>query len=682
MSIKNKQSVNLMNNILKKSLIGGTMPTVRELLSKMEIESKGKTFGSPMMKPIFAQEFKKADISSHNNMIEEIANDIDLAYEELIEQGERVVANFIYSKIQSEKLATEIKKTNEELKNLILTASNTNDYIYTVYDYFNDYSKTDIENSTINIKDGSCGMGTKLYKNVRVDSDDFNISFVPLNTAQQNIKNINVTGSLESAIDSSTDSWIYQIESTANGSQGFKLLLSSDTPMECNRLHIIYTSPNKIEISVRYTPDNINWFTIPGTVDNNGHSIDLQFNILSIYSFELTMIKNTSDISDITSAGASFTYVFGIQDIALYHNAYLEDGVLISKEYSIDTYIPVNKISLHTEEDVPSGCSIDYSISVNQGGYINISPANISSPKYEQVIKIEGISSSIPATYKFDLNTPATTYELAQYRTQGIKFYKLDTIPVDTIPNTTVLYKGKDAWEVLKYSVSNCNGSYDEIYELIKTNPPQSAEDMKIVTDNSFTTIDPEYIGINKDNKSSIIDIPTQNSIVHYSVSFMSEVENIIANNPSSNKKCILYFNGILIYDGIPTSKTFVSYNIKQGLNTIDLFIISDTTESSIVNLDLDVYNLSKYVYGHKNPLEYVSLFDLRYNTKYSNHERYAIDGEDIVLNNCKLGLAYDLFYKYHVENISSVKVKAVMSMNKELSDIGPKIKSYQVRFI
>lgn len=683
MSIKNKQQVELINNILEKNLINGTMPTVRELLAKTEIESKGKIFGAPTMKPVFAEEYKKANIAAHNEMLEEIAKDIDLSYEELLEQTDKIISNYFYIKTQSERLTAEIKKTGEELKNLILVASNTNDYVYTVYDYFNDYSNIDIANSSVNIKDGFCEMGTKLYNNVRIDLDEINISFTPPNTPAQSIKNINVTGTLEDIIDGDPKSiWQYQIESTEDGSQGFKVVLSSQKMIECNRVNIEYTSPNKIDFQIRYTPDNINWFTTPGTMNNDGNHMTLQFNTIGVYAFEISMNKNMADISDITNVGASFTYIFGIKDIGLYHNAYLEEGVLISKNYEVDTQIPVDKISLYVDQDVPSGCDIEYSISINDDSYINISPSNVASPQYEQIIKIEGISADTPTTYSFESNTPKITYEMGQYATQGIKFYKLDTIPNEAITDTITLYKGKDAWEVLKYSLSNAIEYFDETYELIKTNPPQSIIDMKIVIDNAFSKIDPIYVAINNDNKSSITDTPVTNSIAHYSVSFISEVENIIANNPSSNKKCIIYFNGILIYNGTPTSKTFVSYSIKQGLNTIDLFVISDTTENSIIDLDLDVYNLSEYVYGHKTPLELVSLFDLRYNTKYSNYERYSIDDRDIILNNCELGVSYDLFYKYYIENIETIKLKAILTMNKELSDIAPKIKSYQIRFI
>ena len=684
MSIKNRQSVKIINSVLKKSLIGGTMPTVKELLAKTSIEERTKTIGAPLMVPVFAEEFKKADIAGHNKMLDDSAEDIDLLYAELIEQNERIQRNFIYAKTQSERLSSEIKKTTEKLKNMILMASNTNDYVYTIYDYFNDYSNTIVGESSVNIKDGVCGMGTKLYKNMRIPSDEISISFVPSTTSGQSIKSILATGDIQYAIDANVDTlWQYHIESSVNGTQSFQFLLESPDAIECNRIHMLYTSPSKINVSIRYTPDKINWFSIPGTIENNLLSVDVQFNTIRAYAFEITMSKDTADISDITNAGASFSYIFGIQDIALYHNAYLEDGLLVSIPYSVETNVPVSKISLHTEEEVPSGSSIEYSLSVNGGDFMNISPVNEMSPKYEQVIKVDSMYTVTPITFEFISGVPSTSYELGQYQTQGIKFYKLGNSPTDLLDHTAVLYKGKDAWEVERYSSSTCTAdNFNEIYELIKTNPPQTTAELDIIKNNSFFQLQPTYVPINQENKSSIIDAVGANTITRYSVSFMSEIENIIANNPSSNKRCAIYFNGVKIYHGTPTSKTYVSYNVKQGLNTIDLYIMSDTIEDAAVNLDLDIYNMANYVYGHSKPLEKVSLFNLRYNTRYMDHERYAIDSGSLIVNNCSPGLRYDLFYQYAVADIESVQLKARLHIDKELSNIGPKIKSYQIRFI
>jgi hypothetical protein len=214
MGIKNKQIVRLTNNLLQEELVNGKMPTVRELLSKMSYKLNETLLGGPSMKLNLAKENSSVDTKSHNETLHQIASDIDLLYEELIEQTGRIANSFMYNATQVESLNRNIEETLNELNSLILIADNTNDYVYTIYDFFNDYSNIDMVESDVDIDNGAVVLGTKVFNNVRHNSSKYTVTFVPTIYPSDIIYNTKIVGDIASTVDGNQDTmWQYIISS-------------------------------------------------------------------------------------------------------------------------------------------------------------------------------------------------------------------------------------------------------------------------------------------------------------------------------------------------------------------------------------------------------------------------------------------------------------------------------------
>jgi hypothetical protein len=148
--------------------------------------------------------------------------------------------------------------------------------------------------------------------------------------------------------------------------------------------------------------------------------------------------------------------------------------------------------------------------------------------------------------------------------------------------------------------------------------------------------------------------------------------------------------NGLKIFEGIPTASTRVNYLMQSGWN--ELVILSyvvntvGSEEGASLTLGFDAREYGAYTYARVRSLEKVSLFNLRYNVKSNDTSKYAIMETNgrytIVLNHLVSGLEYDFYSEYiDGEPQKEILFKAVMKLDRAVTAISPKLKSYRLRF-
>ncbi len=699
MSIKKKQITRVANKIIRRELQLGHFPSKNKILSNIEQYLKLNALGKPTANMYYASENSQVSTKDYSDMLEGIEEDLAILYQEAIEQSNRLTLTNLRFNSGYNRLNKDITRQADELRNLLLVANNSNDYIYSAYDYFNDLSKVNTIETKADIQNKAVTISQDKNDNKKADLSNSMLSFSPHNeyqdiisispnrnisTSQEQDSQNNLISSPRLAVteiidvnpifdDNIDTAWRYRVTTRESGSYGVTIKIILEEPIKTNKINISMLSPKKTNTTVRYSPDDINWFNIKSLDIETSVEIDTELIVVS--QLELILSKSEPDITEYQQPISglnviSYTYAFGIIDLSMFKLTYRDKGMFQSIEHEILTDIPIEKMSLWADEYIPPGGDIQYKIRVDDGDWVKISPFTRRQPRYNTVIALDDIEQSTPVTLEMSPQEPISEYEVFEYRAQGMKFYKLGTVPHSAIPSSIRLHKGKNMREVSIYEGNIIDDAPDNIGVII----------------NNISPLNINYVSISEEMPSLLLHDTFDNERTYrFSTTFYLENKQHITTSPVCTSNISIYLNSKNIYSGMTSPGTEVNYDTKQGWNTIDVFvhIPADITVSTDISLDLLRY--TSYIYASRDTLDRVSLFDLQYHIKYNNKDKFAAvvkdDKTDIILNHHVLGVPFDIFYKYATGTLNTVALKADITRS-DASEISPKIKGYQIRFV
>jgi hypothetical protein len=307
-----------------------------------------------------------------------------------------------------------------------------------------------------------------------------------------------------------------------------------------------------------------------------------------------------------------------------------------------------------------------------------ISAVNHEAPQYDQTIDFKNISHAPAETFLIDPAISTGEYLLESLYANGINFYRLGEIEGrQLIEGTEQLYMGKDSWSVKRYEYAQPANHLPSLKDWERPNNHVTETFKKIVDGRANVLLESEKTTA-ETNYMFTLGI------------FSRKAEEAVSAVPVSTEPIAIYMNGLKIFEGIPTASTRVNYLMQSGWN--ELIILSyvvntvGSEEGASLTLGFDVREYGAYTYARVRSLEKVSLFNLRYNVKSNDTSKYAIMETNgrytIVLNHLVSGLEYDFYSEYiDGEPQKEILFKAVMKLDRAVTAISPKLKSYRLRF-
>jgi hypothetical protein len=694
--IRDKRFYRAINRILREELQRGNLPSSKEFSWRLNNYLREHSLSRPEynFKPV--REGSTASSYEYNKAMDSVHGDLSTLYESTIDLHNMLAKNFSKFEVDKSKLEYEVNILESKLKELILLYSK-NGFLSTVYDVFDDMAKIDVAQSTAHVDIKKHELSIPEIKNTsRKIIPNASVAFSILPEIEKNVEVIPVSGKPSAALnDNINETWQELILTEMKQNVAGYYYIDFEEKQMMNRINISLHGAKPTLVRVEFTPDNLNWFTLPYHEEGRVVAAEYSFDFPSLEVEQLRILLSKSEPdgeSNIQSFSQDMTadkykYIMGIKHIGMYELSYPPKADLVSVPLQVSVpagqNFSVNKVSLSVEEEVPPATDIRYWIAIPPTGdraieWKPISPVERENPRYEQIVDFRNITRAPAMKMGIDDSKSLAEYEMENYYANGIKFYKIGEVDNKQIINSTErLFVGKDTWGMKRFHHKWADHE----------NHIPSIKDWEKPQDYEY-----DYVTIEDGKPGLLLSGLTEDGSKEYNYMFTvgvlsekaQEVESAI---PAGNQPIAIYVNGELIFQGIPSASNRVPYKFNFGWNEITVLVyVSDVGTGPIVDIGLDVRKHGANIYSKAQPMEQVKLDDLRYNVKSNDRNKYAIEVVNeksyVILNHAVPGLTYDFFFNYvEGEAKDTILFKAELSKNEQHSTISPKLKSYRIRF-
>jgi len=525
MSIYERRVNEIMEDITKDALVAGRIPTPVEAVRKLKELFRGIDPSLPRMQLRMQPHRSRFDRAGFNSSVEEAVDDLNLLYSEGVDTLTRVINGLNADDINHKALTYQLSIIDDLLESLLLAEPGASGYFFSVYDSFNDLSKTDLQETTADVDLASGLVRLPIAGGIK----KLNLGFLQ-NRVRANLK-YNTTGQIASSNliqgtkfgylfnDIIGDAWGVQIVANRDDLEiQFTIPVASATergvpqdPKNVATVETISALVSRIEVEpmlpspclmdVYFSLDGSNFTRLP----NINQSIELDNQRVSL-SFEETRMKflrfkmrKTPDSSvAIGTGGTQYRYVFGLKNISLYNSGFGSSGIFQSKLLEPDgpDDLILSRVALDVDERVPAGTNINYFVALGDtGSWLPITPG---SRDQEENRVVEFGTSRISSRYDNQLRVTSTP-SINSTR-NGITFYDLFNTGADIIPRTTRLFRGIRSWrrkvnlreEILSvqnnYVVFTLTDNEQKLYLEI--------EDEKILSPPASDGVNPTYVPV------------------------------------------------------------------------------------------------------------------------------------------------------------------------------------------
>ena len=344
----------------------GIMPDPWKIFDYLDgyLKENNILLGLPIFRAYYQSKGDQSNLEKYNRNVKDLTFDLTIYYNELINQGARILDFFSSSEIQYRALLQNLKKLVFDFENLL----NYESANYVVGDNFSDYSKVDLYITTAKVDTAAGkviigdGQSNKLdlsfYQNI---SEPSNLEFLMAYISRIKLPKNAFSNILTSANNIWTE--IVLTESPAGYSIRFELPLTEDGDhVEINRIYMSLMSPKTTKVDVEYLQDGA-WKRV---FDENIEDI----NVISFIPITTNKLRFTlSKVEPDSNYGNKYFYHFGIKQIELYKFNAGQMAQFRSRPLNIDANeqedIGIGEITLEVDENIPEGTSIEYYVAEN-----------------------------------------------------------------------------------------------------------------------------------------------------------------------------------------------------------------------------------------------------------------------------------------------------------------------------
>jgi hypothetical protein len=700
MSIAKRQISAVIDKVIKEFLQNGIAPSLRAITRRVGEILNGRVLGQPtfVLRPAPYRETSSSE--DHNAMMEEIYTDLKVAFDENIDQSNRVLVNFEFFETEKRKREKRMNAIEDRINELLLLNSNSDGYLYSVSDTFTDQTKIDLTQSNMTYNPRLQEITPKMVKNGtrKVDLSSISPKTELVGVDKSEVISETTVQQITNMFDDSINSaWEQELVLSSSKSMSYRITLANGTnllaPDKVTRLTLNPHVANPVEVDIRISEDGYNWILLDKIITDEEMVWD--FPKINLKGIEILLSKQYPDQTRATSSGQTgYVYYFGIKNISLLCIGFEDYGELISLPLDLTDRqgnpVPINKLSLEVEEETPISTDIKYFIAWDEAvpQWQSISQITDPQPDYPKIIDMQIVSSTIPVQ---NIISPSSMFFT---NANGLDFYSLiddasistdsatygvRKLITDPRANAIKLYKGINQWYLERYEhkidISRPPKMDDWLtlpvsYDLINRGY-KPIEDIITLNDNIYTNY----------RLTTNIYMDTD-SPVTFSFSVPDNIPAIYAtlfiNNMDASGGG---FKVQKVSDGIRT----VTAQFVKGWNSIELLIYKDTEVAVPMNLGFNLRDKSSTIRSHVAPMTMVSEFDLLYNVAEKDIEKFSIteDNKLIIgkyLND--LGATYEFYYKYYLDDSVSKKIlfKAQFVKENGSDNPPPKLKSYKIR--
>ena len=693
MSIQTSRQRIVTELLLKKNLQNGILPSSKEFiwqLNKAMMEA-GRASSAFKFKPFKKNEIAYAD--KFNDYHHTILTDLRVLYDNLGELYYSKNQDYQYFLTEKEKLEKQIDILENDLRFYIQNNQRAQTLPY-AYDVFDDTSKVDLEKSKniiVDTKNNSVKLVEERNTTRRVYpllDNSFNLYPEGLDYKQRTI-----TGTMWNTLQNEED-LIWQQEVRLKNEQALTAVLQYDFEEQwyLNQIDLSFITIKPFQLYCTYSLDGIEWFDMPNYVGSFQVEKDVSLNFPSvpIKHFRLEIIKAQSDEVVVGDDEYSFNYLFGLHEIRFYHKQYPVEGELVTKTLEFQSEpenYAIQTIRLHTDEYLPTGTDIQYEIALANEEELSwqpIDPMGRKNPVNPQTISLMRMNRNGGEDIYFNANYSSKQAEAEDLLTNGIPVYRLTQnrndkeffyiLPRQLRQNSLSLYVGGNSWEIKSFPSDDMVG----IPEI---------EDYKGV----FSNTDIWYQPLMDDHNGYLLKNHKETTNRKYMarLALYFTESKTITSRPVSTDPFAVYLNNHLIAESDNENDKDVHFVFKPGWNEIVVLINGDTADT--VNglsfiLGFQPSRLTDTIFSRSKPLEEVSLFDLRYNTKRHDRTVFAKrrieEGWEILINFWYPGLNFRLFYDYKSEDLpdnDQLMLRALFTREDGINVPTPVLRNYRI---
>lgn len=149
MPLLDRQITKRTQEIILESLRKGKLPGTRQILKEMR-DFFERTKDGPLMRPRYQQRRRQWDVAATNEVLKEIKFDMEVAYEELVDQVGKLIRRIAFIEMSYGSQKTEIEGLIALLRNQLFVTKNADDNFAGVFDTFTDLTKV---NQTVSTRD-------------------------------------------------------------------------------------------------------------------------------------------------------------------------------------------------------------------------------------------------------------------------------------------------------------------------------------------------------------------------------------------------------------------------------------------------------------------------------------------------------------------------------------------------
>lgn len=696
MGIREKRFYRAVNRILQEELQRGNLPSSKEFSWRLHNYLQNRNLSRPDFEFRPAREGATAKAWDYNQSMQEVKGDLSTLYEGTIDLHNMLSKNFSKFEVDKGKLEYEINALEGKLKELILLYSK-NGFLNSVYDVFDDMEKVDSEATTAQVDIKAHEVSIPEVKNTsRKLSPAAAVAFSLLPEVEKEVELKPISGTPRNALtDGMNETWQTMAHAKHKQEVAGYFYVDFEEKQFLNRVEVALHGATPTLVRVEFSPDNLNWFTLPYHEEGRKVAESYRFDFPTIEAHKIRLFLSKSEPDEQSAAKhfpgsqgeAPYKYIIGIKHLGLYELSYPPKAELVSMPLTVDVRegVPfsINKVSLSVEEEVPSATNIRYWVAIppvngRPPEWKALSPVEREHAQDDQIIDFRNITNAPAAQLGIDPAKALTEYEAEKHYANGIRFYSIGQVDnKQVIPGSERLFVGRNSWGVKRFQLTQS----DHDKHVPSIGDWQQEQDLVH-----------DYVPIENGKPGLLLEKATHEEAWNYRFTagvFSEKAQEVKAAIPVSTEPIAIYVNGEEVFRGLPDTRSKVAYRFNYGWNEVLVLLYTRNTESAngaTLDLGIDVREYGANVYAQATSLQAVSLHDLRFNVKANDRERYALeqvnDGFRVLLNHAVPGLTYDLFFDY-VEGTAeqTILFRAEFSKNEQHSSVSPKLKSYRLRF-
>ena len=669
MHVGQRQLIEAINQIVREELALGQVPTVQRIMQRVNERFAGKTLGRPLFQVRPATYRGRSRSADWNAMVHEIDADLQTLFRQHVHQADLLVRHFGQLDSRIRRLYTRIAELYDRILDMFLVVESIDGYFAAAGDAFRSLVKVDMNQTTawIDLETGEVMPPIAQGGNRKV----------PLLDAQASVELENEKGTYTSfappsyALDDDYDTaWLGRV--SLPEPDGVRLHYTVHfSPARVSRFRVSPKEANPSLITLSISADGMNFVSL-------GTRLSETQMIWDIAPQRISAVRVTfeRDVYDAVDAG-SYRYDFGLRTVSLEDVGWEEQGTLVTLPIPVTDLsgqpAPLNRVSLKVEEEIPPGADIRYYVAIDEPNPVwhPISPQGRTIEDAPAVLPLGQVMPAGP--YR---NIPATAPTLFQ-TVDGVDFYVLHTLNTQgqaLVPRSVRLIKGVGQWRRESYIHSRHEQYVPSLLDWSEPPVDKSRMEVRYVPAGMSFPL-PAASGLNCRFYTTIRS-PREASVT-WRLTFTHDVGvQVYVNNQPAGSRYLMLPNGQA------TVSIDIPIGLRPGDNHIQILIYRNGSGESYIQTSA---NLASYgdVVVDPEPLLEVSPFELFHNVPYRDDTKFAVVGNDIIVNEytVKQEARYEVSFKRNAHGQANrIRLRAdLFSPGPEGPP--PKLKGYTIFF-